>query len=150
MFSSVRRGLNACACATASSNDAKSRTRELLRDRLPTRRRDGRHDVDDDQRAHALGCGRGEGDRVQPAEAQPTSVAVGQPRSSRTRVDVGDEVVAPVARRPVGVAVAALVEREDVVVAREVGRHLVPAVRGLRAAVEQGDGRRRRRVPQSR
>jgi hypothetical protein len=39
--------------------------------------------------------------------------------------------------------VAALVEREHVVVRREVGRDLVPAVRRLRAAVEEKE----RRIP---
>src|SRR5439155_1286725 len=57
--------------------------------------------------------------------------------------DVGHEVVAAVAAlgRPVGVAVATLVEGEDVVITRQVGRDLVPAVRGLRAAVEEQHGR---------
>src|SRR5262249_34042150 len=45
------------------------------------------------------------------------------------------------ARRPLRVAVAALVERQDVVISRQIGRHLVPAVRGLRATVEQEHAR---------
>src|SRR5206468_6011752 len=57
--------------------------------------------------------------------------------------DVGHEVVAAVAARgrPVRVAVAALIEGEHVVIAGQVGRDLVPAVRGLRAAVEEQHGR---------
>src|SRR5437867_2729513 len=112
---------------------------ELRRDRLATRLRDGGGDVDHDQAGDPLRVRRRERDRVQAAQAERDERRALPAAVVEEGADVGHEIVAAVAAlgRPVGVAVATLVEGEDVVITRQVGRDLVPAVRGLRAAVEE-------------
>ena len=109
----------------------------------------GRGDVDDHQTADALGMSAGEGERIEAAEAERRERGGAPTAIIEKRADVGDEVVTEVAspRRPVGVAVAALVDGENVMVAREIGSNLVPAMRGLRASVDQQQGRVQRRSP---
>ena len=100
---------------------------------------DARGDVHDHEAAHALRMRRREADGVHAAEAERDERS-GRPAALvEERTHVGDEVVPLVdaPRRPVAVAVAALIERQHVVIARQVGRHLVPAVRRLGAAVEE-------------
>src|SRR5439155_963929 len=122
---------------------------ELRRDRLATRLRDGGGDVDHDQAGDPLRVRRRERDRVQAAQAERDERRALPAAVVEEGADVGHEVVAAVAAlgRPVGVAVAALIEGEDVVITRQVGRDLVPAVRGLRAAVEEQHGRLASRAP---
>jgi hypothetical protein len=66
--------------------------RELLRDRLAALRRDRRHHVDDDERAHALRMRRRERDRVEPAEAHADEARRPPAERSRSALDVADEV----------------------------------------------------------
>src|SRR5205807_5307940 len=91
----------------------------------------------------------GEGEGIEAAEAQRRERGGAPAAIIEKRAEVGDEVLTAVAsaRRPVGVAVAALVDGEHVMVAREVARDLVPAVRGLRAAMDQQQRRVTRRSP---
>jgi hypothetical protein len=121
--------------------------RELLRDRVASRGGDRRHDVDDDERPDPRGSRGGERDRVQAAEAHADERRRVPAEMVEQRVDVGDEVLATVAGRPVRVAVAALIEADDVVRPRERRRDLVEAVGGLRAAVQHEERRRRGRAP---
>src|SRR3989454_9050676 len=116
---------------------------ELRRDRLAARLGDGGGDVDHDQAGDPLRVRRREGDRVQAAQAERDERRALPAAVVEEGADVGHEVVAAVAAlgRPVGVAVGTLGEGEDGVVTRQGGRDLVPAVRGLRAAVEEQHGR---------
>src|SRR5262249_29673362 len=84
-----------------------------------------------------------EGDRVETPEAEchqrcrlPAPVVE---EGEHIRDEVGAGVVS--GRRPVGIAVATLVESQNVVVGGQVGCDLVPTVGGLRAAVEEQEGR---------
>src|SRR5262249_40591295 len=88
------------------------------------------------------GMAGGESDGVQAAQAERDQ-GRGLPA---VRVehggDVGGERLAVVARRPVRIAVTALIEGEHVVVAAQVGRDLVEAVRRLCTTVQEEQRRR--------
>ena len=122
-------------------------SRELARDRVAPPALHRRGDVDHHEPTHGVGMRRGERDRVQPAHAERDERRSRPPSVGEKAADVVYEIRTAIhpARRPVGVPVAALVERQHVMVGGEVGSDVVPAVRGLRAAVEQqqrGPGRR--------
>ena len=110
---------------------------ELLADGLaPRLGHRGRH-VDDDQAADARRPLCRERERVEAAQAHGDQRRRLPAEMVEEMADIAGEVVAAVACCPLGVAVSALVERDHVVVAGQVGRDLVEAVRRLRGPVEQ-------------
>ena len=82
---------------------------------------------------------RSEGERIETAEAERDERRRAPASIIEERADVGDEIFATIATigRPIGVAVAPLVDRQHVVVPGQIRRHLVPTVRRLRASMNQ-------------